>query len=175
MKLKSNLRTTLTTQNTTENKCINISKAQNSTRLQPTGIRLFLVTNKERSALPSANRCQGQLQTPESQEFSLSLGEECAKTVVECVNFLTCFCVCVVLCKTDLSFNRPIACRQTGYAIESSQWDGTASTATMLRPRNWVSIPGRSKRFVSSSKRPDRQWVPPTFLYKGYRLLFNRR
>ena len=61
--------TILITHNTTQNNCIS-SHAQNTTALQAdvffTGIHRLLVTNKERSAFPSADHCQGQLQTRQS-------------------------------------------------------------------------------------------------------------
>lgn len=67
--VKSNLCKALTTQNTTENNCI-FSHAQNTTVLQPSvflnAIHLLLVRNKGRSAVPSTNNYQGQLQTPPS-------------------------------------------------------------------------------------------------------------
>ena len=63
-KLKSNLRTALTTHNATEYNWV-ILQAQNTTALQPivflTGIHRLLVTSKGRSASPSAYHCQGQL------------------------------------------------------------------------------------------------------------------
>ena len=47
-----------------------IPQAQNSTAINPvvfwSGIRQLLVTNKGRSACPSARYCQGQLKTPQS-------------------------------------------------------------------------------------------------------------
>jgi len=67
--LKSSLCKALTTQNTTENNSI-ILQAQNANSLQLsvflTGIYQLLDTNKGRSAWPSANNCQGRLQTPQS-------------------------------------------------------------------------------------------------------------
>jgi hypothetical protein len=67
--LKSNLRTAQTTYNTTENNCI-ILHAQNVTTFQPnvflSRVHRLLVTNSRRSPFPSANRCQGQLQTTQS-------------------------------------------------------------------------------------------------------------
>ena len=67
--LKPNLCTTVTKQNTVENKFI-VSHAQNATALRTnvflTGIRRLLVTNTGRSAFHRANHCQGQLQTPQS-------------------------------------------------------------------------------------------------------------
>jgi hypothetical protein len=68
-RLMSNLCTSLTTQNTTENNCI-ISHAQNTTALQSnlflTGIHRLLVRNKGWSGFLIENNCQGQLQTPQS-------------------------------------------------------------------------------------------------------------
>jgi len=65
--LKLNLCTTRTTQNTTDNKCI-ILRVQNSTALLSNvfsnGIDRLLVTSKRLSAFPSANHCQGRMQTP---------------------------------------------------------------------------------------------------------------
>jgi hypothetical protein len=67
--LKSNLRTPLTTRNSTEHNCI-ISHAQNTSSLQAnaflTGLYQLMVTNKARSAFPSTNHYQGQMQTPQS-------------------------------------------------------------------------------------------------------------
>jgi hypothetical protein len=67
--VQPNLCPALTTQNTTEHNCI-ILHAQNTTALQLdlflTGIHQSLVTNKEVSAFPSANHCQGQLQSLQS-------------------------------------------------------------------------------------------------------------
>jgi len=58
--------TALTTQNTKKNSII--SHSQNTTALEPkvllSGIPRFLVTNKGRSAFPSANHWQGKLQSP---------------------------------------------------------------------------------------------------------------
>jgi hypothetical protein len=73
--LKPNLCTTVTTQNTAENKFI-VSQAQNTTALRTnvflTGIRRLLVINTGRSAFPRANRCQGQVQTPQSVPSKLN-------------------------------------------------------------------------------------------------------
>jgi hypothetical protein len=59
--------------NTTAHSCI-ISHAQNTTAIQPnvflTGIHRLLVTRKGRSSFPSANNCQGQMQTPQSVSVS---------------------------------------------------------------------------------------------------------
>jgi hypothetical protein len=67
--LKTNMRSALTTQNTTQNNCI-ISHAQTTTALQPnahlTGIRRSLVINKGGSAFPRGKKCQGQMQTSQS-------------------------------------------------------------------------------------------------------------
>ena len=67
--LKSSLCTALITQNTTKNNSI-ILQAQNATCTSAqrvlTEIYQLLDTNKGRSALPSANKCQGRLQTPQS-------------------------------------------------------------------------------------------------------------
>ena len=67
--LKSNLYAALTTQNTTGHDCTT-THAKNTTTLRPnvflTEIHRLLVTNKGRSAFPSANHCQGQLQPPQS-------------------------------------------------------------------------------------------------------------
>ena len=64
-----NLHTALTAPNATEHNFVT-SHAQNTTALQSsiflTGIHRLLVTNKERSAFPNANNCQGQLQSPRS-------------------------------------------------------------------------------------------------------------
>ena len=67
--LKSNLCTAQTTYDTTENNCI-ILHAQNVNTFQPnvflSGVHRLLVTNSRRSPFPTANRCQGQLQTTQS-------------------------------------------------------------------------------------------------------------
>jgi hypothetical protein len=67
--LQLHLYTALTTQTATEHNCI-VSHAQNTTALQSsvflTGIYRLLGTNKGRSAFPSADNYQGQLQSPQS-------------------------------------------------------------------------------------------------------------
>ena len=67
--LKSNLYTDLTVWNIAENNCV-ISHAQNTTAFQPnvflTGIHPLPATNNGRSAFPSTNNYQGQLQTSQS-------------------------------------------------------------------------------------------------------------
>jgi len=37
------------------------------------------------------------------------------------------------------------------------------------RPRDQVSVPGKSKRFFSSLEHPDQSWSLPNILYSGYR------
>jgi hypothetical protein len=63
------MHSSITTQNITENNCI-ISLAQNTNELQLkvylAGTYRLLVTNKGLSAFPCTNKCQGQLQTPQS-------------------------------------------------------------------------------------------------------------
>ena len=52
-----------------------------------------------------------------------------------------------------------------------SKWPDTFRMALVVtglpawQPRNNGSVPGRDKKFVSSPKRQDRLWVPPTLLF----------
>jgi hypothetical protein len=73
--LKSDICTGLTTQNTTENKCI-ISHAQTTTAIQShvffNVIHRLLATGKGGSDFLRANHCQGQLQTPQSKSVLVS-------------------------------------------------------------------------------------------------------
>jgi hypothetical protein len=72
--LQSNPCTPWITQNTAKNNYI-ISYAQNRVAFRSnvllTGIHRLLIANYERSPFPSANHCQGQLQTPVSEIYAL--------------------------------------------------------------------------------------------------------
>ena len=78
--LKSKIYTALTTQNTTENKTVLSHMHKKRRHFVPkfflTGIHQLLITSKERSAIPSANICQGQMQTPQSLSFLGSRNNE---------------------------------------------------------------------------------------------------
>jgi hypothetical protein len=51
-------------------------------------------------------------------------------------------------------------------------WDISVDVATGYGLDVWGSIPGRGKRFFSSSQRPDLLWCPPSLLSSGYHGLF---
>jgi hypothetical protein len=52
---------------------------------------------------------------------------------------------------------------------------GSAGIATSYGLDDWVSIPGRGKRFFSIPQRPDRLWGPPSLLSSAHQGLFRRR
>ena len=59
--------------------------------------------------------------------------------------------------------------------MDTGRWDGVVSIATGLwagQPKNYGLIPGRGKRYLSSTKCPDRIWGPASLLLNGYREYF---